>query len=276
MQIEVVDDCSTDGDMASLVKEYGMGIVGYYRKDRNMGSLRNFETCINRSRGQLVHILHGDDFILDGFYDEIESLYKNYPEIGAAFTDFYFVDEDDKVLYNEIPLATEPGVLKDGLMQLAIRQRIQPPSIVVRRSVYEHLGAFFAVKYGEDWEMWVRIAAHYPIAHSPRYLACYREHFNNITTNSFATGQNINDIITVINIIQGYLNEGVRKKVMKESRRNFAIYYAWVAHKMYHDHKNFKGGLQQSLGALKLDVNRTTLLLALKYYVKLLIGYKQK
>jgi len=31
--------------------------------------------------------------------------------------------------------------------------------MVVKREVYEKLGGFYGVEYGEDWEMWVRIAA---------------------------------------------------------------------------------------------------------------------
>src|ERR1051326_8157020 len=45
MQIEVVDDCSTDADVRAVVEELGKGRVGYFRQDRNVGSLRNFETC---------------------------------------------------------------------------------------------------------------------------------------------------------------------------------------------------------------------------------------
>src|SRR5947207_15605375 len=50
MQIEVVDDCSTDEDIAALVLEIGQGRVGIYRQEANIGSLRNFETCLNRSK----------------------------------------------------------------------------------------------------------------------------------------------------------------------------------------------------------------------------------
>lgn len=52
MQIEVVDDCSTDADVQAVVQEIGKGRVGYYRQERNVGSLRNFETCLNRSTGK--------------------------------------------------------------------------------------------------------------------------------------------------------------------------------------------------------------------------------
>ena len=34
MQIEVVDDCSTDGDVEELVMKIGKGRVGYYRQKK--------------------------------------------------------------------------------------------------------------------------------------------------------------------------------------------------------------------------------------------------
>src|ERR1700709_955834 len=52
MQIEVIDDCSTDGDVGALVKEIGNGRVCFYKQKENKGSLRNFETCLNRAKGK--------------------------------------------------------------------------------------------------------------------------------------------------------------------------------------------------------------------------------
>ncbi len=72
MQIEVVDDFSTDADIESIVLEIGKGRVRYYRQPENVGSLRNFETCINRATGNYIHLLHGDDQVSNGFYAEIE------------------------------------------------------------------------------------------------------------------------------------------------------------------------------------------------------------
>lgn len=42
MQIEVVDDYSTDANIAQLVKEISGGRVSYYRQSKNVGSLRKF------------------------------------------------------------------------------------------------------------------------------------------------------------------------------------------------------------------------------------------
>lgn len=275
MQIEVVDDCSTDADVGAMVQAIGTGRVGYFRKEQNMGSLRNFETCINRARGHLVHILHGDDFLKDGFYREIEKLYKNFPEIGAAFTDYYYVDTNGKGMYADERLLKKPGVLKDWLLYIGYKQRIQPPAMVVKRTTYEQLGGFYAVKYGEDWEMWARIAANYDVAHSPRYMACYRVHNNNITGQSLASGQNIKDIIKVLGIIRGYLPPEQRKETLKKAKENFAVYSAWMAHALYHHFRNDKGALKQINGALSMHISPATLMLALKLYVKLLIRYKR-
>ena len=66
MQIMVVDDASTDADIEALVQQIGKGRISFYRQPHNVGSLRNFETCINMASGHLVHILHGDDRVKKG------------------------------------------------------------------------------------------------------------------------------------------------------------------------------------------------------------------
>ena len=68
MQIEVVDGCSTKDDPEGMVKELGKGRVVFYRLSSNHGPAHTFNTCIERSRGQWVHVLHGDDIVLPGFY----------------------------------------------------------------------------------------------------------------------------------------------------------------------------------------------------------------
>ena len=52
MQIEVVDDASTDADVKALVEDVGKGRVLYFRQQHNVGNLKNFETCIKRANGQ--------------------------------------------------------------------------------------------------------------------------------------------------------------------------------------------------------------------------------
>lgn len=277
MQIEVVDDCSTDGDVEALVKKVGKGKVQYYRQPFNRGSLRNFETCINRAKGKYVHILHGDDLVKPGFYQEIENLFNHYPQAAAAFTDFIYIDENGNELYAEDKkILTEPGIPQNWLHTIALGQRVQPPAMVVKREVYEKLGSFYAVHYGEDWEMWVRIAANYTVAHSPAYLALYRIHQQNITSRSFLSGQNIKDIDKVISMMETYLPAPDNIKLTTKARKNFSIYFARITDKIYHEYANPSAALIQAKAAFRLSKNPTTLYHLLKIQFKLFIRYKFK
>lgn len=275
MQIEVVDDCSTDGDVESLVMQIGKGRVGYFRQEVNRGSLRNFETCLNRARGRWVHLLHGDDKVKDGFYLEVQMLFHRFPDAGAAITSHLYMDASGKE-YTKIRsasdgIADEPGILHNWLSVIAQRNRLQPPAVVVKRSVYEQVGGFFAVHFGEDWEMWVRIASRFPCVYSPKRLAVYREHTLNITTRSFLSGQNIRDITKVIDIIQGYLPQQEKRKLKRQATKNASRYILRTARKVLYRYHRPQVALVQARGALKLHPTVHTLYQVGKLYIKCLL-----
>ncbi|MGI4020902.1 MAG: glycosyltransferase [Janthinobacterium lividum] len=276
MQIEVVDDCSTDGDVKALVEVVGKGRVKYFRQEQNQGNLRNFETCLNRSKGQWVHLLHGDDKIERGYYQEIEKIFSLNPEAGAAFTNFSYISKQSNKLLDMDPptLSGRTEILPNFLFRIASRQLIQPPAIVVKREVYEHLGSFYAVHYGEDWEMWTRIAAHYPIAYSPRCLASYRVSGDvNITQQAYLTGQNARDLNKVINIIQNYLPPENRKKLKKKALKFNSILCAVTANILYPTQK--AAAFMQAKEAWKINKNVITLYYISKFYLKTFIHYKE-
>src|SRR4029077_4427202 len=92
MEIEVVDHCSTEGDPEALVKAVCGSRVAFYRRPKNEGAVANFNACIQRSRGRLIHILHSDDYVLPGFYAEIERLAELYADVALLATRCFFVD----------------------------------------------------------------------------------------------------------------------------------------------------------------------------------------
>lgn len=275
MHIEVVDDDSTDADVGKLVNEIGKGRVLFYKQEQNVGSLRNFETCLKRSRGKYVHLLHGDDCIIDGFYKKIESLFEMFPEAGAAFTNFSYIDDQGhKLPMTNGNLLEHSGVIDDFLYKIAKQQLIQPPAIVVKREVYEKLGSFFAAHFGEDWEMWSRIASHYPIAYDPARLALYRvSNSTSISSKAFQTGQNIKDILKIINIIQGYLPPEKRKEIKDYALTYYSIYCVKVANGLLL--RNRKAAFVQARGAFKMKKNWTTFYWVCRFFLMHIFRYKQ-
>ena len=275
MQIAVVDDCSTDADVAALVAAIGKGRVEFYQQPENRGCLRNFETCLNRARGKFIHLLHGDDMAGDGLYAVTEKLFEQYPEAGAVCTGYSYIDEDGNYMWPGNTLLPAPGIISNWLPAIAAQQKLQPPAVVVRRAVYEYLGGFFGIHYGEDWEMWVRIAAHYPVAYTPQTLAAYRVHTTNITSRYFQSCQHIKDITTVINTIQAYLPPQQQRQLKRKAQRNWSLYFARTSDMTYHKYNSPRPALEQAVRSFLLHQNRTTAFFVFKILFKVLIRYKQ-
>jgi hypothetical protein len=224
MQIEVVDDHSTRDDPEAVVAAVGNGRVSFYRQPQNVGHTENFATCLRRSRGKLVHLLHGDDCVREGFYRTMQSAFLEHPEIGAAFCRHVFMDEDGH-WQGLSPLEQKAsGVLENWLERLAVEQRIMTPSIVVRREVYEAVGGFDSrLVCSEDWEMWVRIAARYPIWYEVEPLALYRMHFDSNTGRHTGTGEDISYTCRAIDIFTQYLPADLAERVSRTAKETYAV-----------------------------------------------------
>lgn len=268
MQIEVVDDCSTDTDVQQLVNEIGNGRVLYYKQPQNVGSVWNFATCLNRSAGILVHLLHADDTVRPGFYTKLDELFFKFPDAGAACTNFEYMNDDGNFAFKNEKEAEEDCILKNFLTTIGIRCPVQYVSMVVKREVYEQKGGFFGVKYGEDWEMWGRIAKTHAIAYTPQVLADYRIHSTNISTGSFRTGQNFKDILWVIKTVNTYLPEAERKTILKKALRNYSRYALGFSEYIWHVSRDKQTVYSQVAGALRMHVDGYVLMKAAKAYAK--------
>ncbi len=222
MQIEVVDDHSSD-DPASVVEDLGRGRVGFFRQPANVGHIENFATCLNRARGQLVHLLHGDDGVREGFYRKMQEPFERQPEIGAAFCRQIFIDETGHWRSISRLEQTQSGLLPDRLEHLATEQRIMTPSIVVRRAVYEELGGFDRrLVCTEDWEMWIRIASRYPIWYEVEPLALYRMHTDSNTGRHLRSGEDARYTRMAIEIFKSYLPPTRADELTRRARETYA------------------------------------------------------
>ena len=268
MQIEVVDDFSTRDNPAAVVAELGGGRVTFYRQPENVGHCRNFDTCLQRSSGRLIHLLHSDDCVRDGFYKKIGGAFAKQQEIGAAFC--RYISMDDTGNWQTISPLEQPesGLIPNWLEKIATGQRLQPPSMVVRREVYERLGGFDGriSSYGEDWEMWVRIAAHYPVWYEVEPLALYRIHKASLTGNTMRTGANARDLRQVMEINRAHLPKEHADAWTNRARSSFALACLRRARRML-EARDYQGSLAQTREALKtspsgLVIAQAALLLA--------------
>lgn len=203
-EVIVVDDASTDGP-AEVVDRLGRDRVRYERNERNLGAINTFNRCLELASGELVHLLHGDDAVLPGFYAAMERALAD-PQVVAAVCRAVDINADDTTRHTTRSYRKGTGVWTDALESLAVSNRVRAPGIVVRRTAYERLGGYRTdLPHAADWEMWTRLAAHGSVVFVDEVLACYRKHDASDSSARVRTGANIRERVAAISVVGRYV-----------------------------------------------------------------------
>jgi glycosyltransferase involved in cell wall biosynthesis len=276
MQIEVVDDCSTDHP-EGIVNELAPDRVRFYRQPANVGHVRNFNTCIERARGHLVHLLHGDDTVRDGFYRVMQQPFRDHPEVGLAFCRHIYMDASGHETATARLHLPNSGILEDAAYRITSDIGIQPPAVVVRRLAYEHLGGFDSrlSMAGEDLEMWTRVAACYPVWYEVQPLAQYHRRPASLISKSKPTGAAIRDYRVSIEIAVKHLGASRRRAARRGARRRCAEWALAQARELA-DAGDRRGTLVQLREALRSEVSWRVCLRAARSAIQLVPGIMRR
>lgn len=229
MEVIVVDDHSTRDNPQAVVQRVGGARVRFIRQERNVGKVGNFETGLRASRGNLVHQLHGDDRVRPGFYAAMDAAFDAFPSAGAFFCESFYIDESGAVTGRTGREQSHTGPLDDWLDKIVVEQRIQTPSIVLRREVYESLGGFDRrLDMVEDWEMWIRVTNNFPVGFVAETLADYRVSHGGTTGNAILSGKIVKHIRNMLAVVDGYLPAEVVERCRRSRNRGLAQYLTQI------------------------------------------------
>ena len=221
-QIEVVDDASprdNPGEVAARYRECG---VTFFRQPRNVGAPRNFNTCIERARGEWIHILHGDDYVRADFYEKIAQGVSSEPRARLAITPVVGVDENGNRKWGFNGTTSTPRGLVGTEFRdaIAVWNRISTPAIVVQRSAYDEVGYFDpTLVHTTDWDMWRRLTWKFDAWFEADTVAYYMEHSASDTARLARTGENLYDLLRAIKKGAAYFPPERRAKFETLSRR---------------------------------------------------------
>jgi glycosyltransferase involved in cell wall biosynthesis len=215
-EIIVVDDASGD-DPAGVVERLGRGRVRYQPNPGHLGAIGTFNRCLELASGELVHLLHGDDAVLPGFYAAMEQALSDHAAV-AAVCRVRDVDAHNTPLYITRSYRKGTGVWTDALDAFAVSNRVRTPAIVVRRAAYERVGGYRTdLPHAADWDMWTRLAAHGPIVFVDQVLAVYRRHEASDTSARVRTGANVRERVAAIGVLSGYVAPNRRARTTRRA-----------------------------------------------------------
>ena len=187
-EIIIVDDGSRD-NTREVVAGLGQGITYVHQENTGVSAARN--RGIAMATGDIVAFLDADDDWLPEKLERQIAIFQQYPRVGLVASDRSDIDADGQVLLDSLfkkqglenmfkDLAGTP--LPGALGKLIKTNFLPTSSVTVRKSALDAVGLFnTGIRYGEDLELWARIAAKYEVACVPQVLVLYRLHDSNAT-----------------------------------------------------------------------------------------------
>lgn len=187
-EIIVVDDGSID-DTEQVVAAISTAIIYHKQSNRGPSAARN--KGIELASGDWIAFLDADDqWTVDKIARQLHTL-SAYPELHLLAGDMAEIDNDDALITESVlakhhllanfqQLAGKP--VPNALAALVRKNFIPTGTVMVKRETVIEAGLFNTdIRFGEDLELWAKIAASHPIACLPDILMLRRQHGNNAT-----------------------------------------------------------------------------------------------
>ncbi len=183
-ELIVVDDGSQDGT-AEVVQSFDDARVRLIRNESRMGIAYCHNRVIEHSRSPFIAHVDSDDMLLPGALAKMVEKLKSSPDIGQAHCHFFDVDEQGRTTREAFRKrrrwflqSRTPGM--DYRRELLVFGSVMNALRTYRREVFETVGTFNeALRWGEDWEMALRILNKYDIGLVPEFLYARRLHEGN-------------------------------------------------------------------------------------------------
>ena len=181
LELIVVDDGSTDNTRELVGRIRDRRFRYLYQEHRGTSAARN--AGIRNARGNYVAWLDSDDLWLPDMLAVEVPVLDGRPEIGLVYAQGQGMDKDGKLLAVTRGMPERyPG---DSFRSMLWGDCTYHDTVVLRRSCFDRVGLFDeSFRTIEDWDMWLRVARHYPFAYIDRVVAKFRLHDGNITGSS--------------------------------------------------------------------------------------------
>lgn len=177
VEVIVVDDESTDAT-PEVVASFGDRITCIRQPNRREGAARN--TGAARARGRYFAFLDSDDYWLPNKLAGDLARFEQPDRPGLVYSRGRNVDPADRVI-GERRLPTPQG---DVFWLLAREAFIPMSTVAVRADAFKACGGFVEdrdLSGTADWELWLRLAARWPVGFVDQTATCIRVHGFNMS-----------------------------------------------------------------------------------------------
>ena len=157
LELIVVDDGSQD-ETKEIVSSYSSQVIYLYQKHRGVSAARN--RGIEQAQGEYLSFLDSDDLWLKKKLNLQMEYLKSHPETLICYTDEIWIRKGVRV--NPMKKHKKySGMIFEHCLPLCI---VSPSSVLMHRHLLDEVGVFDeTLEVCEDYDLWLRISARYPV-----------------------------------------------------------------------------------------------------------------
>jgi GT2 family glycosyltransferase len=192
IRVLIIDNASTDdsADIArSLARDPRVELV---LRDRNLGTHASFNQGIDWAKADYFLLMFSDDFLVPGALKRATDIMQS--DRSIAFTYGRDVSIQGASVIPAVPAQPDPPPVRLHTGETFIKRfcrlgvfQIPGPSIVVRTSVQKNVGHYRPeLPHSDDYEIWLRLAMHGPVAELDCIQAGIRTHDANRSSELWA------------------------------------------------------------------------------------------
>ncbi|MFA7192130.1 MAG: glycosyltransferase [Candidatus Paceibacterota bacterium] len=189
-KVIIINDGSTD-NTAEVVNKYKenskLRILLISKENGGLSSARN--RGIKESTSEWLAFLDADDEWLPNKLEEQIKVERGTKLENPAliYCDYSVIDHASKIKYKNYKSPIDRKMSGIVFTKLLDRNRITASGsgVLIKKEVFSKVGLFDeSLKFGEDWDMWLRISEFYNIDYSPKTLVLIRKNVGNMTSDS--------------------------------------------------------------------------------------------
>ncbi|MFT6868294.1 MAG: glycosyltransferase involved in cell wall biosynthesis [Cyclobacteriaceae bacterium] len=162
IELIIVDDCSTDGSQDQIRNAIGDKKILFLPLAKNVGNCTAFNMGLARCHGDFIIDLAADDVLMPARVEQgINDFLNASKKVGVHFTDAFLADAEGQIMGTHYSRSVDGQLIDlvpegDIYTDLIHKYFICPPTMMIRKSVFDELGGYDEKLAYEDFDFWIR------------------------------------------------------------------------------------------------------------------------